>query len=192
MIATTLTLLGTLAAAQPPATQPSPLLYTGCKKICVQVYIGVRAAGDKRLPSAGALEALLEGRLRSARLCDSDCRAMELRAWIDGGGVERFPDWGTRHVIDMGLRFNSSVLNPDLVLGFDREANRLVASPDWDPGQEFVGDRRWMGWATIWERSTVGVLGDTENPDAYATLSRHLDEFIRDYLRANEPSCPAG
>lgn len=22
--------------------------------------------------------------------------------------------------------------------------------------------------------------------------SRHLDEFIRDYLRANEPACPSG
>lgn len=193
MIATTaLALIGHLAAVQPPATEPNALLYTGCEKICVQVHIGARAAADERLPSATTLEALLEGRLRAARLYDPDpdCRGMELRAWIDGSGVEHLPGVGTRHLIHLGLKFNRSVLNPGLVLKFDRESERLVANPDWDPGREFVGDRRWVDLAMTWDRVTVGVLGDQENPDAYATLSRHLDEFIRDYLGANEQACP--
>lgn len=136
------------------------LLYTGCRKVGVVVASGgQRVAG---MPGEEAQEAMLESRLRTARLYAADATDLYLGVSIEGNPISSF---------DGAYRF-------DLAVDF----RRLVQNPS-RPDD--------IGWATVWSRGGTGDWYRADpKPMFREAVEGILDEFIRDYLRVNESACP--
>jgi len=134
-------------------------LFTNCARVVADVYLRFAEDSEVEGLTEERLRRAIDSRLRAARLFESRDSALHR----SGTGWTVLEAW----VTVVGRAFHVEV------------QHRKVLS---DPLTSQAGI------ATTWKRSTTGTHGD-DGEYVVGPVSRHLDEFLDEYLRVNESAC---